>query len=114
MASMIRVRTLFLPVQDWLASYILSNPEYKVLINERQMTKSGEVIMHLQYEDNMNLGFDNIERMLYIKHGDIAQSSEMKQLENDLLDIHDIECGDYEPDELKSVPDKKKSGRKKK
>lgn len=54
----IRVHTLTLPMEDWIATWILSQPLYTILINERQMTKVGDVIMHLQYEDHMGLGYD--------------------------------------------------------
>jgi len=94
----IRVHTMFLPMEDKVASYILSNPEYTVLVNDRQMTKTGQFVLHLQYEDRSNSGKD--------KYYDFQDKEVLDELMGEL----DQECSgenmiedEYITDELKKT-----------
>lgn len=95
----IRVHTLFLPMQDNIASYILSHPDYIILVNERQMTKSGDVIMHLEYEDHTGLGYDSFNHIASGSYDDTLN------LESSLLSEENEIYEEYEPEELKEVSD---------
>lgn len=93
MKTPIRVHTLTLPMQDGIAAYILSNPQYTLLVQDRQMTKSGDFILHLQYEDHT--GGPDIYPQLQQE-----LEEHLQELEQGLLGVYDGE-EEYVPTELK-------------
>ena len=65
MAKKIRVHTLMLPYQDAIASYILSNPEYTITVqNLTPLPKIGACMMHLQYEDTSSGDEDEVLNLI--------------------------------------------------
>lgn len=115
MAFPIRVHTLTLPMQDWIASWILSNPDYVILRNERQMTKEGDFIMHLQYEDHMGLGYDYFTYLMKAQTDETEKEGIMRDMDSQFIDVPDDDV--YVLDEPKpparTAPKKAAKGRKK-
>lgn len=115
MAFPIRVHTLTLPMQDWIASWILSNQDYVILRNERQMTKEGDFIMHLQYEDHMGLGYDYFTYLMKAQTDETEKEGIMRDMDSQFIDVPDDDV--YVLDEPKpparTAPKKAAKGRKK-
>jgi hypothetical protein len=68
-------------MEDWIASWILSQPLYTILVNERQMTKTGDVIMHLEYEDHMGLGYDYFAYLVKAKSNEEEKTEIIEEME---------------------------------
>ena len=81
-----RVHTLTLPMEDWIASWILSQPLYTILVNERQMTKTGDVIMHLEYEDHMGLGYDYFVYLVKAQSNEEEKAEIIEEMESQFVE----------------------------
>ena len=109
MAEIIRVKTLSLPFQDDLASFILSCPSFEILVNERTVLKNGGITMHLEYLDRS--GLTDEQFMQVVK--DLRENVDVKD-ELDLLGMGESFGDDeeYVPAELVDTPAEGKSKKK--
>lgn len=113
--KIIRVRTLYLPNDELILSFILSHPDFTIMTKNITSTPTGQMIAYIEYQDDSGDIVDPVisyKRMLRENYGD----ADSDMIDDGLFDLF------AEPEEKEDVEEfiapedikPKKRGRKKK